>query len=251
MFRSLRTTSFSLLFSLALLLFGATTSARAQTYPIDCAILLCLSGGWPNSVPCSRARAEFIRRITPWPIEPPLQIWRCPMGASYLPSRNNKALPKVFDILFTENPDMLQHPVPKDNGNAPLTSKKAFAQRPLPSRTATQQDALLYNIEHRADIDISGSEFDFVRSIRVFDVRETRQYVAGREGGCVRVAMIYLGTYSTQGGFSWQRSNPEALPSAHSGLERWGIDCPYVSHRSVFVDWHDYKGNYGFEQVDY
>ena len=22
--------------------------ARAQTYPIDCAILLCLSGGWPN-----------------------------------------------------------------------------------------------------------------------------------------------------------------------------------------------------------
>lgn len=24
--------------------------ARAQTYPIDCAILLCLSGGWPASV---------------------------------------------------------------------------------------------------------------------------------------------------------------------------------------------------------
>lgn len=58
-------------------------SARAQTYPIDCAILLCLSGGWPASVPCARARAEFIRRITPWPVEPPLQIWRCPMGASY------------------------------------------------------------------------------------------------------------------------------------------------------------------------
>ena len=42
-------------------------SARAQTYPIDCAILLCLSGGWPASLPCARARAEFIRRITPWP----------------------------------------------------------------------------------------------------------------------------------------------------------------------------------------
>ena len=56
--------------------------ARAQTYSIDCAILLCLSGGWPASVPCARARAEFIRRITPWPVEPPLQIWRCPMGAS-------------------------------------------------------------------------------------------------------------------------------------------------------------------------
>lgn len=58
-------------------------SAKAQSYPIDCAILLCLSGGWPASVPCARARAEFIRRITPWPVEPPLQIWRCPMGASY------------------------------------------------------------------------------------------------------------------------------------------------------------------------
>ena len=31
------------------------------------------------------ARAEFIRRITPWPIEPPLQIWRCPMSIEYAP----------------------------------------------------------------------------------------------------------------------------------------------------------------------
>jgi hypothetical protein len=70
---------------LALALTGpiVPTQASAQTYPIDCAILLCLSGGWPASVPCARARAEFIRRITPWPVEPPLQIWRCPMGASF------------------------------------------------------------------------------------------------------------------------------------------------------------------------
>lgn len=51
----------------------------AQAYQVDCAILLCLSGGWPASAPCAHARAVFIRRITPWPIEPPLQIWRCPM----------------------------------------------------------------------------------------------------------------------------------------------------------------------------
>ncbi|MDN5788652.1 hypothetical protein [Pseudorhodobacter sp.] len=51
-----------------------------QAYPIDCAILLCLAGGFPPSVECSAAKAEFIRRITPWPIEPPLQLWRCPMG---------------------------------------------------------------------------------------------------------------------------------------------------------------------------
>ena len=43
--------------------FGTAERVRAQTYPIDCAILLCLSGGWPASVPCSRARAEFIHAM--------------------------------------------------------------------------------------------------------------------------------------------------------------------------------------------
>lgn len=52
----------------------------AKAYPIDCAILLCMAGGFPASAECSAAKAEVIRRITPWPIEPPLQLWRCPMG---------------------------------------------------------------------------------------------------------------------------------------------------------------------------
>ena len=39
--------------------------AKAQGYPIDCAILLCLAVGWPASGPCPSARAEFMRRITP------------------------------------------------------------------------------------------------------------------------------------------------------------------------------------------
>lgn len=49
-------------------------------YPIDCAILLCLAGSFPASAECSAAKAELIRRITPWPVEPPLQLWRCPMS---------------------------------------------------------------------------------------------------------------------------------------------------------------------------
>lgn len=56
--------------------------APATAYPIDCAILLCLAGGFPSSAECSAAQAEFIRRITPWPIEPPLQLWNCPMRSS-------------------------------------------------------------------------------------------------------------------------------------------------------------------------
>ncbi len=52
----------------------------AAAYPIDCAILLCLAGGFPPSAECGAAKAEMIRRITPWPVEPPLQLWNCPLS---------------------------------------------------------------------------------------------------------------------------------------------------------------------------
>lgn len=68
---------FSLAAGLALALPVPSTA-----YPIDCGILLCMAGGFPVSVECSRAKAEVIRRITPWPVEPPLQLWRCPMEIS-------------------------------------------------------------------------------------------------------------------------------------------------------------------------
>ena len=106
-------------------------------------------------------------------------------------------------------------------------------------------------VQDRADIDISGPEFNFVRSIRVYDVRYARQRESGRDGDCNRSAVVVLGTYGAQGDFSWQGSSPGALPEAHVGLERWGDDCPSIWHRSVFVDWRDYEGNYGFEQVNY
>lgn len=57
-------------------------SPKADAYSIDCAILLCLAGGFPTSAECSAAKVEVIRRITPFPIEPPLQLWNCPMRAS-------------------------------------------------------------------------------------------------------------------------------------------------------------------------
>ena len=110
---------------------------------------------------------------------------------------------------------------------------------------------MLRLVQDRADIDISGPEFNFVRSIRVFDVRYARQHESGRDGDCNRSATVVLGTYGTQGDFAWQRSSVTALPSAHVGLERWGEHCPGIYHRSVFVDWRDYEGNYGFEQVNY
>lgn len=228
------------------------TQASAQTYPIDCAILLCLSGGWPASVPCARARAEFIRRITPWPVEPPLQIWRCPMGASFEGLAMSRPADRIIEVLFRGAEPRLNFSTP------PVDQAAALAlNRPDPGgwdnglANLVRADYALHLVQDRADIDISGPEFNFVRSIRVFDVRHAWQRESGQDGDCNRSATVVLGSYGTQGDFSWSASSPAALPAAHIGLEGWGEHCPGIWHRSVFVEWRDYSGTYGFEQVNY
>ncbi len=131
----------------ALALLSAVAPQAAKAYQVDCAILLCLAGGWPASAECAHARAVFIRRITPWPIEPPLQIWRCPMGVSERAPLQSTA-PKIWEA---------------SNHNGQTLAQVIQAQV----------------AEGSADIDISGLEFDFVRSIRVWDVR----YYSHRERG--------------------------------------------------------------------
>ena len=225
--------------------------ARAQTYPIDCAILLCLSGGWPASVPCARARAEFIRRITPWPVEPPLQIWRCPMGASYEIEPQPSGTNRTFDAFFRIDNVRPRQSFPMTHQAPAIIAKTAVWSVDETSNEFVPVELALRLVQDRADIDISGPEFNFVRSIRVFDVRFASQQETGENDQCRRYALVYLGTYSTQGEFSWAVSAPTALPDAYVGLEGWGSNCPSVFNRSVFVDWRDYAGNYGFEQVDY
>lgn len=227
------------------------SSSRAQSYPIDCAILLCLSGGWPASVPCSRARAEFIRRITPWPVEPPLQIWRCPMGASYKTERQPRRIDRIFDALSPRNDHRPRHSFPANHRVPDAIIKAVASSFDKTSAEFIPVDYALRLVRNRADIDISGPEFNFVRSIRVFDVRFASQRIAGENDECRRYALVYSGTYGTKGEFSWAVSTPTALPGAHVGLKGWGSDCPSVYNRSVFVDWHDYEGKYGFEQVNY
>lgn len=240
----------SLVIVLTVVFCSSPAPTRAQTYPIDCAILLCLSGGWPASIPCARARAEFIRRITPWPVEPPLQIWRCPMGMSYEETPKSNGADRIVEAFFQ---------------TLDARPRQSFPVREMASLDALLEDTwrfpnafeylrgdrTLQLVQDRADIDISGPEFNFVRSIRVFDVRYARQHEPGRAGGCNRSDNVVLGTYGPQGDFSWHRSTVSALPIAHLGLEQWGQNCPGIYHRSVFVDWRDYQGNYGFEQVNY
>lgn len=231
--------------------------ATAQSYQIDCAILLCLSGGWPASVPCARARAEFIRRITPWPVEPPLQIWRCPMGVAHTVDPETLTADRIYEILLDldDVPQQSFPSAPLDHSRDALLPQPAVVRNSggsaeqLPEGFALQ---LVQSMDTGADIDISDPAFDFVRSIRVYNVTYARQHESGRDGDCNRSFTMRVGEYGAQGQFRWRRSSAYTeLPEAHEGLERYPSNCPSIFHRSVFVDWRDYEGNYGFEQVNY
>jgi hypothetical protein len=191
----------------------------AAAYPVDCAILLCLSGGWPASAECAHARAVFIRRITPWPIEPPLQIWNCPMRASF--RQEERPMARLFDIAVRGEP-------------VPLVSKP---ETPLALRLVLD----------RADVDISGPEFDFVRSIHVYQI-SYREWVSER-GACIQRANILVGSYDVQGAFSWAKGAMEDVPSVSD--MKTGKGCGDYFYRSVLIDWRDFEGTYGHEEVQY
>ncbi|EAQ02696.1 hypothetical protein OB2597_18307 [Pseudooceanicola batsensis HTCC2597] len=169
------------------------------------------------------------------------------MGAAYPKNSDEGPLARLYDAVFDRSAPNMPAPGPA------ILSRKLSPQHPHDAGELKDRrlpEGFAQQLAQGADIDISGPEFNFVRSIRVYDVRYVGQYDAS-EAGCVRSAAVYLGSYSTQGAFSWARSSPEALPAAHVGLETWGMNCPELYHRSVFVDWRDYEGNYGFEQVNY
>lgn len=258
MYRTLRQTA-SVVAVIASAISLMPERVAAQSYQIDCAILLCLSGGWSASAPCARARTEFIRRITPWPVEPPLQIWRCPMGAAFTIDPDALTPNRIYDILLELGDGPHQsYPSPSHTQIA-VTPQPAVVRRKGGSSPRLPDDFVLQLIQNTnvdengtADIDISGAEFNFVRSIRVFNVTNANQYESGSEGDCEQSFALWVGTYGTQGDFSWARgSNPTQLPPDHVGLDGFGTHCPRIYHRSVFVDWRDYEGNYGFEQVNY
>jgi hypothetical protein len=194
-------------------------STPVQAYPVDCAILLCLAGGWPASVECAHARTVFIRRITPWPIEPPLQIWNCPMRVSY-PALS--AVERLVDVAATA--------------------------RNLEYMATPAQDAqLLLPVVAQADVDISDPVFDFVRSIHVFEIGYSQR--RNRDGDCIVSTAIRRGSYGAQGDYRRQRSNVATVPAA-SGFDIPAF-CRNYRYRSVFVDWRDQGGTYGHEEVHY
>lgn len=64
-----------LLLSLIIALgFGAFGTKPARAYDMDCAIMLCMAGGFPPSAVCSAAYTTMIWRITPYPALPPFGV---------------------------------------------------------------------------------------------------------------------------------------------------------------------------------
>jgi hypothetical protein len=170
------------------------------------------------------------------------------MGASFEAAPAANSADRIFEAFFQNNSAGPRQSFPARDTADPIAAAWRTSEAP---DYLVPADQALRLVQDRADIDISGPEFNFVRSIRVFDVRYARQYESGRDEDCNRSAIVVLGIYGTQGDFTWQNSSISALPAAHAGLERWGDICPGIYHRSVFVEWRDYQGNYGFEQVNY
>ena len=207
----------ALLLSLGL---SSATITPAAAYPVDCAILLCLAGGWPASAECAHARAVFIRRITPWPIEPPLQIWNCPMRASF--RGEQRPIERLHDIAL-----------------------RADMAPPALSLPEVPPSPIL--VDARADVDISDPAFDFVRSIHVFEINYQQR--RSSDGDCNSWGTVYMGSYGEQGDYSRRRSGISAVPEASD----FGIpaSCGNYWHRSVFVEWRNYEGAYGHEELHY
>ena len=82
----------------------AAIPTTALAYCIDHAILLCMAGGFPPGAVCSSAKAVMNRRITPFPIEPPLQLWRCPIDVSAPAPYKQQSTPQPIKASFLSQP---------------------------------------------------------------------------------------------------------------------------------------------------
>jgi len=246
----------SLIVFASMFFIGTADRARAQTYPIDCAILLCLSGGWPTSAPCARARAVFIRRITPWPVEPPLQIWNCPMHASLRDTGGEDFEIRLYDA-SESRATLAEQSALSDSSlsDRRLTGGRGVETEPAvlrqPEITANPDRAMLRLAQAiasgKADIDIGGREFDFVRSIQVWQVEYRHRYTDRH--GCIEYDNSRRGVYGTQGDYRWVRSSAHAAPA-------WiavDLTCRPAAalYRAVGVEWRDHLGNPGHEVVRY
>ena len=193
--------------------FAGMAPRPAAAYQIDCAILLCLAGGFPPSEPCTRAHAEIIRRITPWPIEPPLQLWRCPMRAGL--QMSGSIAPRVTEAAF----------------RPPLRS--------------------LFFGQEAADVQVwqafGENVTDYVNAIKVYDLTYRRH--RNRDGDCNVISTFRMGTYDRDWNFRWDRADLGMSPDWFFDTHYSG--CSETRFRGVGMEWRNHEGERGTETVEY
>jgi hypothetical protein len=190
-----------------------TQPRPAAAYQIDCAILLCLAGGFPPSEPCARARAEMIRRITPWPVEPPLQLWRCPMRAGLPVSEpeGEHVIDASYSVLHEQNSGK--------TGRWFARLWQAFGE------------------------DVT----DYVMAIRVYDLTYSRR--RNRDGDCFVLGRLRIGTYDQNWDFRWGRAAVGLSPDWFFDTDY--TTCTGAWFRGVGMEWRDHEGKKGTEMVRY
>lgn len=236
-------------------------TAPAYAYPIDCAIFLCLAGGWPSSPDCNAARAEFIRRITPLPVEPPLQLWRCPMGATSgssnmspmqrldaIKSLSSNPLPE-FPRTYGKTPQVVDVTYSRESWST-LDVSDALKWTPLGTRETPLAiigaGSPAFPEPTLANVSLSAPDFDVVRSLRVWHVRHYSYKVREREGPCETRLDMDVGSYDENASFSWSDRTSGPRP-AWLPLRR---QCPSY-FRGVGVEWSDIFGRYDYVLVPY
>jgi hypothetical protein len=184
-----------------------------DAYQIDCAILLCLAGGFPPSEPCARARAEMIRRITPWPIEPPLQLWRCPMRARL--------------------------PMSGPEGSQVIEAQYFPSVKPMSPRVPDPVARIWRVFGERVT--------DYVMAIKVYDLTYWRH--SNRDGDCIVWGNLRMGTYDQDWEFHWRRAALSGSPDWF--FDTHYTNCSGVWFRGVGMEWRDHEGYKGTEVVRY
>lgn len=221
---------------------AALPATQASAYPIDCAIFLCLAGGWPASPDCNAAKAEFIRRITPYPVEPPLQLWRCPMNASH--STSGLGPIERLEAIKSNSASPIPE-LPSDETAETLVVDAAISIEEIQSHHGQYGDGFQAN---PISVDLSSPEFDVVRSIRVWDVRHYSYRRRSREGDCERSLDLVVGSYDHNAKFQWSDRAPAPIPSWLPLANR----CePPSTFRGVGVEWTDTFGFSDFELIRY
>ena len=101
-----------------------------------------------------------------------------------------------------------------------------------PALSLPQSSVNLILVDAQADVDISDAAFDFVRSIRVFEI--TYQQRRSSDGDCNSWGTVYMGSYGEQVDYTRRQISVSAIPEASD----FGIPANYGNywHRSVFVD---------------